>query len=488
MVRRAVRAIVIAAAIALTIPVTIVLVFAIQARVRLPDLRPWHRLTLDSEFRAGRPDTPKTFEEYLRLEERLFAELRTRVMDDPKVADPYVIGRFNPSSVPARLALDTPFNRSYELVPETVRGAVLLVHGLSDSPYSMRAVAEILRDQGFYVLALRLPGHGTIPSGLLHVRWQDWYAAVELAARHAAQRAGPGHPFYAGGYSTGAALTALYALRAQDDASLPKPTRLVLISPAIGISKAAMLTKILAGLSFIPYFEKSSWIDVAPEYDPYKYNSFPVNAGHQIHLLTGVLRDALDAAGAAGRLSSMPRVLAFQSLVDATIMAHEVVSGLLLRLPAGGNELVVFDINRSAALHDLIEPALLADLELIRAAPALPFRLTLVANREPASAEIAAYTREAGTRETTRVDLPLQWPRGVLSVGHVALPFTEDDPVYGLAPKLGVGPEYPLGALTMRGEAGTLVVPLGALARLRSNPFFSVIHDRIVAAIEDDQR
>jgi alpha-beta hydrolase superfamily lysophospholipase len=403
------------------------------------------------------------------------------------VSDRYVIGRFNPSSVPARLALDTPYNRSYELVPETIRGAVLLVHGLSDSPYAMRAVAETFCDQGFYVLALRLPGHGTIPSGLLHVRWQDWYGAVELAARHAAQRAGPGRPFYAGGYSTGAALTTLYAVRSLDDASLPRPTRLVLISPAIGISKAAVLTKILAGLAFIPYFEKSRWIDVAPEYDPYKYNSFPVNAGHQIHELTGELRDALDAAGKAGRLSAMPRVLAFQSLVDATITAHEVVGGLLMRLRPGGHELIVFDINRSEALHDLVEPALVDDLERIRAAPALPFRLTLVTNRDPASIEVAAFTREAGTRETTRADLPLAWPRGVLSVGHVALPFREDDPVYGLVPKHDGGPEYPLGALTMRGEAGTLVVPLGTLARLRSNPFFSVIHDRIVAAIEADR-
>jgi hypothetical protein len=75
----------------------------------------------------------------------------------------------------------------------------------------------------------------------------------------------------------------------------------------------------------------------------------------------------------------------------------------------------------------------------------------------------------------------------VLSVGHVALPFPDDDPVYGLAPKNDGGPEFPLGALTVRGEAGTLVVPLGNLARLRSNPFFSVIRDRIVASVEADR-
>ncbi len=480
------KALALVAAFVLIVPVTIVLVFAIQARVLLPDLRPWHRLILKSEFRAGRSDTPKTFEEYLQLEDRLFAELRSRVMADANTADHYAIGRFNPEAIPAKLALGTPYNRSFELVPETIHGAVLLVHGLSDSPYSMRAIAEIFRDQGFYVLVLRLPGHGTIPSGLLHVRWEDWYAAVELAAKHAASRAGPDHPFYVGGFSTGAALTALYSLHSLRDASLPRPKRLVVISPAIGISKAAALTKILAKLSFIPYFEKSKWIDVLPEYDPYKYNSFTVNAAQQIHELTGELRRTLDDNNVAGRLSGMPHVLAFQSLVDATITAHQIIDGLLLRLPTSGNELVVFDINRNEALQSLLEPTRVAEFERLRAAPARPFRLTLITNRDPDSQEVAAFTREDGTREVAESDLGLRWPRGVLSLGHVALPFPEDDPVYGLTPHLGGALDYPLGALTVRGEGGTLVVPLGNLARLRSNPFFSVIRDRIIEAIEAD--
>jgi len=484
---RAARAVAIAAATALMVPVTIVAVFAVQARVRLPELLPWHRVVLESEFKAGRADSPKSFEDYRRLEERLFAELRSRILNDPAVADRALLGRYNPASIPAHLAMDTPYNRSFELLPETIRGAVLLVHGLSDSPYAMRALAELFRDQGLYVCVLRLPGHGTIPAGLTDVRWQDWSAAVELAARHVAQRAGPDRPFYAGGFSTGAALTTLYALRALDDPSLPRPSRLVLLSPAIGISKAAVLTKILSGLSFIPYFEKSKWLDVLPEYDPYKYNSFPVNAAQQIHDLTMELRRSLDAGAASGRLSDMPRVLAFQSLVDATITAHEVVSGLLSRLPGAGNELVVFDVNRSEALHGLIEASLVQDLERLRDAPALSFRLTLIANTDPSSQEVAGYTREAGSRETKKSVLGLRWPKGVLSLGHVALPFSEEDPVYGLAPKEGGGPRYPLGALTVRGEAGTLVVPLSNLARLRSNPFFAVVRDRVLAAIEADR-
>jgi hypothetical protein len=148
---------------------------------------------------------------------------------------------------------------------------------------------------------------------------------------------------------------------------------------------------------------------------------------------------------------------------------------------------VVFDINRNEALQSLIEPSRVAEFERLRAAPARPFRLTLITNRDPDSQEVAAFTREAGTREVTETDLGLRWPRGVLSLGHVALPFPEDDPVYGLTPQRGGALDYPLGALTVRGEGGTLVVPLGNLARLRSNPFFSVIRNRIVAAIEADR-
>src|SRR5688500_9902352 len=72
------------------------------------------------------------------------------------------------------------------------RLAALLVHGLTDSPYSMRALADTLLAQGYYVVVLRLPGHGTIPSGLVNVGWEDWYESVVLAAKHAASRGGAG--------------------------------------------------------------------------------------------------------------------------------------------------------------------------------------------------------------------------------------------------------------------------------------------------------
>src|SRR5215471_6988679 len=218
--RRALRWLLYAAGLCVTVLVTIVLVFALQARARLPDLRSWHKVTLGEEFHADRADAPKDFEGYRALEDRLFAELRRKVLDDPAAADTQILGRYRPGSIPARLALETPYNRSFELVPSEIRGAALLVHGLSDSPYSMRALADTLYAQGYYVLALRLPGHGTLPSGLTDVSWRDWYAAVALAARYAAAQA-PGKPFIAAGHSTGAALVTLYSVRSLADPKLP---------------------------------------------------------------------------------------------------------------------------------------------------------------------------------------------------------------------------------------------------------------------------
>lgn len=468
-----------------TVFATIVLVYAVQANLRLGDLRAWHRAAPDGEFRAGATDAPASFEAYRALEERLFAEVRRSVLDDSQAADAQTLSRYNPTSVVSSLALDTMYNHSYELVPPgEPRGAVLLVHGLSDSPYSMRGLAETFLAQGYYVLALRMPGHGTVPAGLLDVSWEDWYGAVVLAAKHAAAQAGPDKPLLAGGHSTGAALLTLYSLRTLDDPSLPKPSQLYLVSTAIGISEFAVLTNIISGLSFIPWFEKSRWIDVTPEYDPYKYNSFPVNAGNQIYRLTRVIQSTIDDLEPTGRLDAMPRVHMFQSIVDSTVTANQVILGLLARLPPAGHELVVFDINRFEKLEGLIAPGPLESLEGLRAAVDLPFRLTLIGNRSRDTRATAAYTREAGASAVTAEDLPFEWPPGVFSVGHVALPFPVDDPVYGLMPPPVAEPAFNLGALAVKGESGALVVGLGAFSRVRSNPFFGVIRARVIETLE----
>src|SRR4029453_18601623 len=142
-------------------------------------------------------------------------------------------------------------------------------------------IAEILRDQGYYTLALRMPGHGTVPGGLTDVSWQDWLAAPRLGMRDTRQKIGPDRPLLLVGYSNGGALAVKYAAEVPDRPQDPAASRVLLISPMIGVTPAARLARWISLLGVVPYFEKARWLDVLPEYNPIKYNSFPANAGLQ---------------------------------------------------------------------------------------------------------------------------------------------------------------------------------------------------------------
>lgn len=146
---------------------------------------------------------------------------------------------------------------------------MLLIHGLSDSPYIMHSVAEHLHAQGWHVVVFRLPGHGTTPSGLLKVKWQDWAAAVRVAAKDLVATVGADKPFVLGGFSTGGALSVEYALSQRQGEAIPKPSNLLLFSPAIGVSPMARLAGTVNTLSVIPGLHKMAWETLQPEYAPY---------------------------------------------------------------------------------------------------------------------------------------------------------------------------------------------------------------------------
>ena len=103
-----------------------------------PDLRPWHTARLESEFRAGAP--AKTLAEYLAIEDAVFRELRAKVYD--RVTEKGKLDRYSAGSLSDPTAYPKDWNRTFELVPANPKGAALLLHGLSDSPYSLRAIGE----------------------------------------------------------------------------------------------------------------------------------------------------------------------------------------------------------------------------------------------------------------------------------------------------------------------------------------------------------
>ncbi|MFF2631083.1 alpha/beta hydrolase [Kitasatospora griseola] len=65
---------------------------------------------------------------------------------------------------------------------------VLLIHGFTGSPQSMRPWAEHLADAGLTVSVPLLPGHGTRWQDLQATRWEDWYATAEAALTELAAR------------------------------------------------------------------------------------------------------------------------------------------------------------------------------------------------------------------------------------------------------------------------------------------------------------
>ena len=302
----------------------ILLIVFVVALDNRPDLHVWHLAELDEEFTASSP--VESFEEYLSLEDRLFRQLDERVYQKIEPSDRYQVNRFYRGSASDPGRWSTNLNRSFELITDSPRAGVLLLHGMSDSPYSLYNLGRSLNRSGASVVGLRLPGHGTAPSGLVHVRWQDMAAAVKIAMRHLRRRVGSA-PIYIVGYSNGGALAVQYSLAAMDDDSLPRADKLILVSPAVGVSRVAVLAVWQARLGDLLGLDKLAWNSLLPEYDPYKYGSFAVNAGDQVYRLTAEIQSLFDGRGEE-ELRRFPPVLAFQSVADATVSAPALVKGL----------------------------------------------------------------------------------------------------------------------------------------------------------------
>jgi len=269
-----------------------------------------------------------------------------------------------------------------------------------------------------------------------------------------------------------------YALDVLEDPSLPRIDRLVLISPMIGVTALAGVARLVGALGVVPYFEKTKWLDVIPEYNPFKFNSFPTHAAVQTAVLTRVLQRQIDRLAVDGRIARMPPALGFQSLVDATVDADAVVTRFYSKLARNGSELVVFDINRLAGLDAFIRPSDRELLNRLMQHRERNFRLTVMTNLNHESLNLVARSGDAGSSDVTETATDLAWPADTFSLSHIALPFSPNDPVYGRSPDESLGNIVRLGLLSPRGERAVLVVPMDVLMRVSSNPFYPYLEDR----------
>jgi len=454
--------------------VVVALVVYVSLLESRPDLSVWHHADLDEEFTVD--SEVSDFDQYLELENRLFAQLDDRVYAQVPQGPRYIINRYSRGSMsdPGRRPVN--WNRSFTLPNDDPAAGVLLLHGLSDSPYSLRALGQRFHKEGAWVLGLRIPGHGTAPSGLVEARWQDMAAAVRLAARHVQDAIGD-KPFYVVGYSNGGALAVEYALSTLDDATLPQPSGVVLLSPEIGVAGVAALAVWQGRLGHLLGLEKLAWNSVLPEYDPYKYGSFAVNAGDLAYRITLHIQDRLTAMQGTGKLEKMPQILAFQSSVDATVSPRALVENLFARLPSENHELVLFDINRGVEDEGLLKQDPKIVFEPLLNKLDRHFDLTLVTNEKEGSDRVVARRWVRGEEESSAPVYLNAWPSDIFSLAHVALPFPPDDPVYG-GPSAPESEGIQLGNLSLRGEHGVLRVSGTDLLRLRWNPFFDYVQSR----------
>ena len=438
----------------------------------------WHTARLEAEFKARDEQKVGTVAGYKALEDRLYAELQTEVLDKVQPEDRFAFNRYNRGSRSDPAVWNVNWNRTFEITPPNPVGAALLLHGLTDSPYSMRSVAEHLAGRGLKVVALRLPGHGAAVSGLVTFRIEDMQAAVRLAMRDLRRQLGPDAPIYMVGYSNGAALSVDYALDVVGGADLPRPAGLILMSPAIAISPFAIVARLRTGLSSVPGFGRAAWQVIGTEFDPYKYSSFSFNAAGETQRLTSGIDRKVQRLFEQGPIRGFPPTLIFMSTVDATVLAPAVADVLLEHLAPGNHELVVFDLNRLTEVQPLLvrDPGPLTAKLL--SVPSRSYALTVVTNASPETHEVQELRAAPGSPVQSARPLPWSWPRDVFSLSHVAIPFPPDDPLYGYdAPR---NPNHvQLGRVRAHGENGVLALPDWVITRQRSNPFHAYMMERI---------
>ncbi|WP_315974486.1 hypothetical protein [Microvirga sesbaniae] len=309
-------------------------------------------------------------------------------------------------------------------------------------------------------------------------------ATTRLAVREAVRRSGAHGRLHLIGYSNGGALAVKYVLDALEDERLARPERLVLISPMIGITVFARYAGIAGWPAFFPAFATAAWLDILPEFNPFKYNSFPVNAARQSYLLTQALQDQIARAAGNGTIGQLPPIHTFQSVVDSTVSTKAVVSSLYARLPANGSELTLFDINRAIRIEPLFDRSMESIVDRLLPATPRAFRTTLVTNSDLFSFEAVERSTEAGGTKEAVQALGLTFPPGTFSLSHIALPFPVTDPLYGSQPDSRESFGLHLGTLTPRGERGVLVVPLDVLVRISSNPFYPYLERRVAEGID----
>jgi carboxylesterase len=233
---------------------------------------------------------------------------------------------------------------------------VVLSHGFTGSPQSLRPWAEHLAAAGLSVRLPRLPGHGTRWQDLNDTRWPDWYGEVERAFDDLRGRC---TQVFAMGLSMGGTLvTRLAEQRPSEVAGL------VLVNPSLGTERKDVKYALPVLHRFVPSLAGIASDIRKPGVTELAYDRTPLKGMHSLSRLWPLV------AADLGKLTAP--VLLFRSRVDHVV---EPLSGRLLREGAASTEVteVILEESYHVATLDHDAPLILAgSLEFVRAHTSAP--------------------------------------------------------------------------------------------------------------------
>jgi len=137
----------------------------------------------------------------------------------------------------------------------------ILIHGLSDTAFAMRDLANSLSRLCFESRVLLLPGHGTRPADLMVVDHKDWLAHVEAAVAQARRES---ERVVLAGFSLGAALALAVAAESPE-----KVDAVIGLSPAYRLRSNFLARQARWVAAFRP------WLDLGPREDFARYGAMP---------------------------------------------------------------------------------------------------------------------------------------------------------------------------------------------------------------------
>jgi carboxylesterase len=233
---------------------------------------------------------------------------------------------------------------------------VVLSHGFTGTPQSLRPWAEQLAAAGLTVRLPRLPGHGTRWQDLNDTRWPDWYGAVERAFDELRGRC---TQVFAMGLSMGGTL--VIRLAEQRPAEV---AGLVLVNPSLGTERKDVKYALPVLHRFVPSLAGIGSDIRKPGVTELAYDRTPLKAMHSLSRLWPEVAADLHKVTAP--------VLLFRSRVDHVV---EPLSGRLLRDGAASTEVTEVLLEESYHVATLDNDAAVifgGSLDFVRAHTATP--------------------------------------------------------------------------------------------------------------------